>query len=333
MEELLQKAIKRGEEERKRYIAISFPWKTDEPHAQQYYIFDSAGQDWKPAKSERPQDVGQDITRLAVYNWNIDCMLPHAEDRMKAALVHLEGLTSQLPPTTAAVIFLQECVVSDLTTVSENGWIRDKFYITDRSRSNWTSKECGTTTLVDRRLSISSCFRVHYEKTRMARDAFFVDVSLGGKTIRLCNTHLESLALEPPLRPAQMQLAAKFMHADGIHGALAAGDFNAIQPFDRTLHSDNNLKDAYLELGGKEDSDEGYTWGQQASTGLRNRFGCSRMDKVFFRGGLKLLKFERFGGDVQLSEESQKEDILALGFEKPWITDHLGVVAEVEISD
>ena len=41
-----------------------------------------------------------------------------------------------------------------------------------------------------------------------------------------------------------------------------------IEPFDRKLHSDNGLKDAYLELGGKEDSDDGFTWGQQAPKAL-----------------------------------------------------------------
>ena len=57
-------------------------------------------------------------------------------------------------------------------------------------------------------LAIKDVFRVHYEQTRMQRDGLFVDVALPSsegpssgevtKTIRLCNTHLESLALEPP---------------------------------------------------------------------------------------------------------------------------------------
>lgn len=166
------------------------------------------------------------------------------------------------------------------------------------------------------------------------RDAFFVDVTLGpeGRKVRLCNTHLESMAFDPPFRPPQVALVARYLHETGVHAALAGGDFNAIQPFDRTLHADNNLKDAFLESGGKEDTDEGFTWGQQAATTLRAQFGCSRMDKVYFCGDLELVRFERFGQDVLVEGEEEARGIVELGFEKPWVTDHLGIMAEVEIA-
>ncbi|KAI0104935.1 Endonuclease/exonuclease/phosphatase [Hypoxylon sp. NC0597] len=336
MEELFQKAVKRNEEMKK--SPDSVPWKPDHPHPQPYYSYDSSKKSWEPAERKPPPPQANSalgINRLALFSWNIDFMLPFAKERMNAALNHLEGVTRKLPSTTAAVIFLQECLEEDLATVGEKEWVRKKFNVTDVDASNWQSAYYGTTTLVDRRLDITSCFRVHYEKTRMERDALFVDVILGSgqpKTIRLCNTHLESLALEPPFRPAQMQVVAKYMHADGVHGAIVAGDFNAIQPFDRKLHSDNNLRDAYLELGGKEDSDEGYTWGQQAATEFRRRFGCSRMDKVYLTGNLKLHRFERFGVDIQITGK-EADEIIALGFDKPWVTDHLGIVAEVEVVD
>lgn len=334
MDELIQKAIKHNEQMKEPLASV--PWKADEPHAQSYYVFDQATQAWKPLTPSSNNDATQDgaqqpMTRLALYSWNIDFMLPYAKSRMDAALAHLNSLVGALPSTTAAVIFLQESISSDLTTIGEKSWVRERFNVTDADNANWASRFYGTTTLVDRRLPITSCFRVHYLKTRMERDGLFVDVSVEGKTIRFCNTHLESLAFEPPFRPPQMQIVAKHMHADGVHGALVAGDFNAIQPFDRKLHSDNHLKDAYLELGGHEDSDAGYTWGQQAATTERKQFGCSRMDKVYFRGGLKLQRFERFGADVQLSHQEEKDSLVALGFDKPWITDHLGVMAEFDV--
>lgn len=166
------------------------------------------------------------------------------------------------------------------------------------------------------------------------RDAFFVDVTIGpeNRKVRLCNTHLESMAFDPPFRPAQVELMARYLHEAGVHAALAGGDFNAIQPFDRTLHADNNLKDAFLESGGKEDTAEGFTWGQQAATALRAQFGCSRMDKVFFCGDVELVRFERLGQDVLVEGEEEGKAIVELGFEKPWITDHLGIMAEVEIA-
>ncbi|KAI2782850.1 Endonuclease/exonuclease/phosphatase [Daldinia loculata] len=337
MDELIKKAIKELEATRKPLNAVS--WKPDQPHAQPFFTYDRSKQAWAPAEPKPLQKggSGNGINRLRLYSWNIDFMLPFAKPRMDAALDHLNGLTSKLPSTTAAVIFLQECIEEDLETIGEKTWVRDKFNVTDIDGSNWQA-HYGTTTLLDRRLDITSCFRVHYAKTQMERDALIVETSLNApsgtpKTLRLCNSHLESLAVDPPLRPAQVRVLATHMRAPDVHGAVAAGDFNAIQPFDRTLHEYNELKDAYLELGGREDSDAGYTWGQQAATRMRERFGCSRMDKVFFTGGLKVHGFERFGADVQVSGERERREIAKLGFERPWITDHLGVVAEFEVVD
>ncbi|KAI1339208.1 Endonuclease/exonuclease/phosphatase [Xylariaceae sp. FL0016] len=331
MDEIIHNAIKRNEEMKKPLDSV--PWTPDQPHPQSYYEFDSSARDWKPITNAETPSSSQ-LRRLALYSWNIDFMLPFDAPRMEAALAELKKLVGEAKADTAIVIYLQECVVPDLATIGEQAWVRENFYVTDVDSTEWASGYYGTTTLIDRRLPVADCFRVHYQQTRMERDAFFVDVLLGknaDRKVRLCNTHLESLAFDPPFRPPQMEIAARFMKDDGLHGAMAAGDFNAIQDFDRTLHSNNGLKDAYLELGGKEDSDEGYTWGQQAATNLRDRFGCSRMDKVYYHGGLKLEEFQRFGADVQLIDPQQKQRLADLGFEKPWITDHLGVMAEVSI--
>jgi tyrosyl-DNA phosphodiesterase 2 len=331
MDELFQKAMAQSLALRK----TSTPWDTDKTSAQSYFAFNDAQNTWNSeaavaaAKATSDPSLG---TKLALYSWNIDFMLPLAKPRMEAALHTIQNAISQQPMTTATVIFLQECIQSDLATIAKQPWVREKFYMTDLDSTNWASDYYGTVTLVDRRLPVASCFRVHYEKTRMERDGLFVDVLVGGqKRVRLCNTHLESMALEPPFRPLQMKVVAEHLRIDGVQGAAVAGDFNAIQDFDRTLHADNGLKDAYLELGGQEDSDDGYTWGQQAPTALRERFGCSRMDKVFFQGDLQLEKFERFGAGVQLEGE-QGKTLVSLGIHKPWITDHLGILAEFQVS-
>ena len=57
------------------------------------------------------------------------------------------------------------------------------------------------------------------------------------------------------------------------------------------------------------------------------------MDKVYFRGGLRLRRFDRFGADVQLEGEAMQAEFRALGFEKPWVTDHLGIMAEFDVVD
>ncbi|KAH8675538.1 Endonuclease/exonuclease/phosphatase [Xylariales sp. PMI_506] len=335
MDALVQKAIQQSAAA----VKTGTPWTADEPYPQPYFAFDAASQQWESrtvSAEEKAQATAPGITKLALASWNVDFMLPQAEARMTAALITLQNLSAQLPSTTAVVIFLQECVESDLSTIAGQPWIRDNFHITDLDTTYWASSYYGTTVLVDRRLPITSLFRVHYSKTRMERDALFVDVALGqdqAKVIRLCNTHLESLALEPPFRPLQVQIMAKYMHADEIDGAVAAGDFNAIQDSDEKLHSDNVLKDAYLELGGQEHSDQGYTWGQQAATLLRERFGCSRMDKVYYCGQpLGLRSFERFGQGVVLEDKEQQDELVGLGFDKAWITDHLGIKVEFDIA-
>ena len=127
----------------------------------------------------------------------------------------------------------------------------------DVSERSWDSPHYGTTTLVDRRFNIEKIFRVPWV-TKFERDGLFVDIK-GSKAqvVRLCNTHLESLAADTPVQPLQLAAAAKYLHAGNVQVALLAGDINAIQPFDHTLHTENRLKDDYLELGGKEDSKEG----------------------------------------------------------------------------
>lgn len=339
MDELVKRAI--GLAEQKTRSASSVPWKADEPWKQAWHQYDSSKRCWQAIEAQ-PSGTAQrsaSIKHLALYSWNIDFMLPFADSRMRAAVRHLEHLVQEeREHGTAAVIFLQECVESDLKLLAADAWIQQTFAITDTTIDNWQSGHYGTTTLIDNRLSVRDVFRVHYEKTRMQRDGLFVDLALPSssgddKCIRLCNTHLESLALEPPLRPPQMELCAKYMHAANVDGAAAAGDFNAIQDFDRHLHSDNKLKDAFLEQGGSEDDAEGgHTWGQQAATTQRERFGTSRMDKVFFCGeAMKCVSFERIGAGIEVAEESEREALIGLGFDKPWITDHLGVKAVFEI--
>lgn len=329
MDGLVQRSI----EQVRATARTEVPWKSDEPWHQIYHTYQNGG--WQACKaSGQAPSAKQSFTSLALYSWNIDFMLPYGDSRMSQAIRHLEKLVTAQPRDVATMIYIQEAVKSDLKLLAADPWIQQTFYLTDMDGSNWTSGYYGTVTLVDRRLDVKACFRVHYSQTNMERDAFFTDISLGNndQTIRFCNTHLESLAFEPALRPPQVALAAKYLREEGLAGGIMAGDFNAIQPFDRHLHYDNGLKDAYLELGGEEDSERGYTWGQQAATKLRQQFGCSRMDKVYYvGGGLQLKNFERFGANVELADAEERKEIVELGFDRPWITDHLGIVARFDI--
>lgn len=332
MESLIQKSIQLVETRKK----SSFAWSLDTPYQQPHFRTSSNDGKGKWASVTTPQAPVHDagIKQLAIYSWNIDFMLPYPSSRMRTGIRHLEHLIGKHTSEVANVIFLAECVGTDLEVIASDPWIQSNFAITDVNVDNWANGHYGTTTLIDRRLSIKDVFRVHYSKTRMERDGLFVDIYFGpeAKLIRLCNTHLESMAFEPPYRPPQMQLCAKHMHDNAVQASILAGDLNAIQDFDKTLHSDNDLKDAYLEKGGLEDdAQSGHTWGQQAATFLREKFGTSRMDKVYFCGAVKLKSFERFGADVELDDEAERAGVVQLGFDRGWITDHLGVKAVFEL--
>jgi tyrosyl-DNA phosphodiesterase 2 len=182
---------------------------------------------------------------------------------------------------------------------------------------------------VDRRFNIEKIFRVPWV-TKFERDGLFVDIKGSkGQVVRLCNTHLESLAADPPVRPLQLASAAKYLHADNAQAALLAGDLNAIQPFDRTLHTENRLKDAYLELGGKEDTEDGYTWGHQVPQWMIDKFGCSRMDKILYSGATRVKTLERIGVGVKVAEDKRQE-MRDIGCEE-WVTDHYGLMGELQL--
>ncbi|RYO90760.1 hypothetical protein DL762_000983 [Monosporascus cannonballus] len=329
------------------------PWRLDEPYGQPYYEYNETVQVWElttprdymknKGRGQQPSDDSSSpVDGLALYSWNIDQMLPFAEARMETALAHLERLTARISPKTGTVVFLQECTLPYLETITRSQWVRDRFYITDVDTLNWTSGHAGTTMLVDRQLPVTACFRVHFTQTLVDRDAHFVDIlmrrprtsdsqELDILILRLCNVHLESFDWETPLRPAQMRVIAKYIHQDGVRGAVVAGDFSSLQPYDRALHTEHELRDAFLEFGGREDEEAGFTWGLQSPEVMRAD-GPSRLDKIMFTGAcLQLRRFEVFGRDVQLEDQEKRAELIRLGCEKPWITDHLGVMAELHV--
>ena len=116
------------------------------------------------------------------------------------------------------------------------------------------------------------------------------------------------------------------------HAAILAGDLNAFAPEDLTAPVDCNLHDAFLTLGGKDGTEESFTWGQQVRELLRETYGCSRMDKVLYCGKIGVEEFRRIGQgeevwvqypkwDSDIEEDEEDSD----DRENVWITDHLGL--------
>ena len=310
-----------------------------QPRHQIHYSATSEGI-WTPTSSTQfptivsTPDSSLNPHAIRLISWNIDVLVGFAEERMRAALEYLEVLVSSVSVDVSVVVFLQEMGCSDLQLICDSSWIKERFYITDLDNRNWLGPLYGTTTLVDRRLTIKDVFRVPWV-SKFQRDGLFVDIALSdskpqSRVLRLCNTHLESLVADPPVRPLQVAVASEYLQKPDVAFALLAGDMNAIQPFDRTLHTEHALTDTYLELGGQEDSDDGYTWGQQAPRWIREKFGCCRMDKILFRGDILPKTFERIGMGVKVAEEVRDE--VEREIEGGWVTDHYGVMADFELT-
>lgn len=243
MDKIVQQAIELVEAKQK--TAEQQPWPLDEPFSQPYHRYH--GTYWHPIDTGS-DDSDSGLHRLDIWSWNIDFMLPFPSQRMEAALIHLQRLIGTDEEAhdsngLAHVIFLAECLESDISLLSQDAWVQFKFYLTDLDMSNMASGYYGTVALIDRRLAVQSCFRVHYAKTHMERDGLFVDVMLNSKRIRLCTTHAESLALQPAFRPLQLKICARHMHDPLLYASILAGDLNAIEPADENIHVENGLKD------------------------------------------------------------------------------------------
>lgn len=74
MNEVVQKALREVASKAKK----SVPWELDKPHKQPHYTW--TGGVWKAhdASSSTGQ-AASDISKLALYSWNIDFMLPYAD--------------------------------------------------------------------------------------------------------------------------------------------------------------------------------------------------------------------------------------------------------------
>ncbi|KAL2008570.1 hypothetical protein VTN00DRAFT_6764 [Thermoascus crustaceus] len=351
------------------------PWEYDQPFPQPFYYFRKETGAWTAARSTADVTATRKVkapSKIRLITWNIDALVPFAEERMAGALEYLEKLYNQTQPQSETatstlpdddddnapppmVIFLQEMLRSDLEQIQNAKWVQKHFYMTDIAPEFWENEFYGTTTLVEKRFPVQRVFRVHYRASRMQRDGLFVDVSvrLPGaaeksenaeketKILFLCNTHLESLVSNPPLRPVQMKVASTFMHGSAPHpavgseggkvpapphAALLAGDLNAFAPEDLTAPGECGLQDTFLVLGGKDGTEESYTWGQQVPEELRKRFGCSRMDKILLCGGIEAKSLERIGAGVTVKVPDGQEEGPTERDE--WVTDHLGLMGD-----
>lgn len=322
------------------------------PVSQPFFTFNYG--DWHPSPpSSYPQANNPSFQSLYLLTWNIDFRAPYPRARMAAALAYLENLLTSIPSTSPVVIFLQEMQeqrlplqnlsgqshhqpvddeqqADDLTQLRSAPWVQERFHLTDIDTAHWDASY-GQITLIDRRLAVAQVSRLRLV-SEFQRDAIMLDLyvqSHRDKRLRLCNVHLDSTY--GSMRPIQWKgLAKQLQDLDaGVVSSVLAGDCNANQPRDKTEPQMNGFKDAYLELGGTEDDEEGITWGYQSVDW--KRWGRKRLDKVVFWGDIHVRSLVRIGANVKVEDEKMARDMNDLD-ELPFVTDHYGLMSELQVT-
>ncbi|KAG1842018.1 Endonuclease/exonuclease/phosphatase [Suillus subalutaceus] len=266
-----------------------------------------------------------------LVTWNIDFTAPDKKKRLLTALSYIQQhvldcrTVSERPEP--CCILLQEVHESVFTQILNAEWVRRCFIVVPTSVDKWPDQaKYGNVTLVSRTIPVVNVSTIEFSNSNMERNALFVDIKLsvpahedephlsgGIVTLRVANTHLESMPQGTEARPRQLQLIAAALRGRGIFGGIVAGDMNAISPTDETIVEAAGLYDAWE---GDDNDDEGFTWGYQP----RGRLPPGRLDKVLTTGqeGFIVDEPERIG----IGE--------AIGRDK-WVSDHYGLVTRVHV--
>jgi len=197
------------------------------------------------------------------------------------------------------------------------------FILTPLSPDKWPSSATyGNVTLVSRMIPVSYAWSLEFGCSKMLRNALLVDIKLsvpGTKseviTLRVGNTHLESMPEGESARPEQMRLIAKVLKDNSLDGGIVCGDMNAIGPSDWTLAEKVGLADAWK---GDDDDEESFTWGFQSPSELPP----GRLDKVLFvpRNMYEVDEPRIVGAGVKTSQGL-------------WASDHFGLLTTLRLCE
>ncbi|KAL1801092.1 hypothetical protein ACET3X_001434 [Alternaria dauci] len=257
------------------------PTTTATPSFQKWHNFDQ-GQ-WVPSSSKkisRPGTRHQWTGSFRLVSWNVNADAPLPKARMSALLRAIENSSA------ANVVFLQEVSREALTALLEESWIQQNWYMSDVDASTFGNQKFINITLVSKlwvntdSILLGAIWRVSLP-SRFGRDALCCDLILnssnkhtsgrGSLRIRLINAHLDSLPINPSLRPHQLSICASYLSAAGR--GIIAGDFNPVLPGDDDLVRTNGLTDAWTRL---RPNDLGHTWGVYGE----QSFPPNRLDKI-----------------------------------------------------
>ena len=305
------------------------PSTTATPSFQKWHNFDQ--ERWVPFvsdKTSRPGIKNQWAGSFRLVSWNVNADASLPKSRMSALLQVIE-ITGA-----ADVVFLQEVSREALTALLEESWIQQNWYTSDANASAFENQNFISITLVSKLwvatdgILLGAIWRISLP-SRFGRDALCCDLILNssskhtsGKSslrIRLINVHLDSLQINPSLRPHQLSIGASYLSAAGR--GIIAGDFNPVLPEDDDLVRTNGLTDAWAHL---HPNDPGHTWGVYGE----QSFSPNRLDKVALfnlsPSGMGILQTTELG----LCGEKTSVDVTESG-SKPHFSDHFGLWCDV----
>ncbi|KAF9471226.1 hypothetical protein BDN70DRAFT_888383 [Pholiota conissans] len=267
-------------------------------------------------------------SQVRIISWNIDMASPMHEQRLEAALRHIEeevlGCKDGGAPE-ACVILLQEVRDVVLPYLLRDPWVRRWFAVTPFTKEKWPEyAHYGNVTLVSRTLDIAESHILHFGCTNMQRSAVCVKLKLNYPgsydkvVVAFVNTHLESLPVGIQLRPKQLEMSSRFLLLEGVQGGIIAGDMNCICPEDATIPKDLGLKDSWR----KGNDEKGNTWGYQGQNEGRHPPG--RLDKVFYLPGMgyRVEESRKIGIGLKIDEGTPQA---------MWVSDHYGLDTKLRI--
>jgi tyrosyl-DNA phosphodiesterase 2 len=257
------------------------PTTTATPNFQKWHDFEQDR--WLPLVSDknfRPGIRQQRASSLRHGSWNVNADISSPKSRMSALLQVIETTGA------ADVIFLQEVSREALTALLEESWIQQNWYTSDANTSAFGNQKFINITLVSKLWAVRDgillgvIWRILLP-SRFGRDVLCCDLIFNSSSkhiscrssprIRLLNVHLDSLPINPSLRPHQLSIGASYLSAAGR--GVIAGDFNPVLPGDHDLVHTNNLIDAWAHLHPRN---PGHTWGIYGE----QSFLPNRLDKV-----------------------------------------------------
>ncbi|CCM01403.1 uncharacterized protein FIBRA_03454 [Fibroporia radiculosa] len=267
-------------------------------------------------------------TSVQLLVWNIDYASPHPYTRLLRILSYLEQIAKfRSGSPSPCCILLQEVAMHVFPSLLAHQWVRTNFLVVPSGPDRWPpGTTYGNVTLVSKAVPFLSAQLLVFGNSTMGRSALFVDIALRDPrsarhlTLRLANTHLESLPDLAPARYEQLSAIAHKLREPGLYGGVVAGDMNTLRPSDEIMHTRAGLLDAY-----KDDprDRESFTWGFQPPS----HYPPGRLDRIYYTPG----KAVSDGYPLYVYEPEVMGINLKTEY-RTWASDHRGLISRVRFS-